>query len=69
MNCVESQYFPGERHLLFFFFFNLSLFIFDCAGSSVLCSLSPAAASRGSSLVAVRALLIAVASLVTGHGL
>ena len=67
MNCVESQYFLGERHL--HFFFNLSLFIFDCAGSSVLCSLSPAAASRSSSLVAVRELLIPVASLVTGHGL
>ena len=65
MNCVESQCFPGEEALTFFY---LYLFIFDCAGFSVLCSLSPAAAIRGSSLAAACG-PIAVASPVMEHRL
>ena len=47
---------------MFIFFY---LFIFGCAGSSfAVCRLSIVAASRGYSLVAVRGLLIEVASVV-----
>ena len=43
------------------------LFTFGCAGSSLLCGLSLVVESEGYSLVAVRGLLIAVASLVAEH--
>ena len=46
-------------------FIFIYLFIYGCAGSSfAVCRLSLVAASRGYSLVAVRGLLIAVASVV-----
>ena len=45
------------------------MFIFGCAGSSLLHGLSLVAESRGYSLVVVCRLLIAVASLVLEHGL
>ena len=45
------------------------IFIFGCAGSSLLHGLSLVAVSGGCSLVAVRELLIAVASLVAEDGL
>ena len=46
-------------------FIFIYLFIFGCAGSSfAVCRLSLVVASRGYSLVAVRGLLIAVASVV-----
>ena len=53
----------------FIFFFFLSLFIFLCAGSLLLCGLSPVVASGGYPLVVVHRLLIAVASLVAKCGL
>ena len=45
------------------------LFIFGCAGSSLLCWLSLVAASGGHSLVVVCGLLSAVAFIVAEHGL
>ena len=52
------------RHLSKF----LSLF-FGCAGSLLLCGLTPVAASRDYCLVVVHRILTAVASLVAEHGL
>ena len=52
----------ANLHLLFLFY--VILFIFVCAGSSLLFRFSLVVVSRSSSLVAVRGLLIAVASLV-----
>lgn len=47
-----------------------SKIIFGCGGSSLLCTgFHPVAASRGYSLLAVRGLLIMVASLVSEHRL
>ena len=40
------------------------VFLYGCAGSSLLCVLSLVAASRGYSLAAMRRLFVAVASLV-----
>ena len=48
-------------HVYLYFGFNFHLFIFSCAGSSLLCT--------GYSPVAACGLLIAVASLVVEHGL
>ena len=45
------------------------LFIFSCAGSSLLCGLSLAAASGGYSLVVVCWLPVVLASLAVAHGL
>ena len=45
------------------------LYIFGCAGSSLLCRFSLVEESWGYFLVAVLGLLIAVASLVAEHGL
>ena len=45
------------------------LFIFDCTGSSLLLGLFLVVASRGSTLVAVRGLLIALAFLAVEHTL
>ena len=45
------------------------LFIFGCAGSLLLHGLSLAAVRRGYSLVVMCGLLVALASLVVGHGL
>ena len=45
------------------------LFIFGYAGSSLLCRLSVVVTSKGSSLVAVCGLLIAVASPLMEYGL
>ena len=45
------------------------VFLYGCAGSSLLCGLSLVAASRGYSLAAVRRLFVAVASLVVEHRL
>ena len=58
-------------HLGCFVCFYISLFIFGCAGSSLLPGLSLAAASEGYWLffIAERGLLIALASLVVVHGL
>ena len=42
----------------------LFIFVFDCAGSSLLCGLFSSGAKKGFSLVAVLGLLIAVSSLV-----
>ena len=50
-------------------FYLLLLFIFYCAGSSLLHGLPLAAASRGYSIVAMCELLTAVASFVVGHRL
>ena len=65
-------FFPSFLAVLgvFFFFFKI-LFIYFClSGSSLLCSgFSLVARSRGYSSLAVRRLLIAVASLVAKHGL
>ena len=47
----------------------LNLLIFGCAGSSLLCGLSPVVVSGGYSSVAVWGLLIAVASLVAEQAL
>ena len=60
----------GLYNAMFFFFFNY-LFIFGCVGSSLLhAGFSLAAACGGySSFIAVRGLLITVASLVAEHGL
>ena len=44
------------------------IFVFDCAGSSLLCGLLSSSAKYGFSLVAVLGILIAVSSLVE-HGL
>ena len=46
-----------------------NLFIFGCAGSSLMLRLSLVVASRGYSLVAVHGLLIVVAFLVAEHRL
>ena len=51
-------------HFLKFLF----IFVFDCAGSSLLCVLFSSSAKQGFSLVAALRLLIAVSSLVE-HGL
>ena len=53
---------------MFEFIILFYLFIFGCVGSSLQRGLSLVAASRGYS-VAVRGLLIVVASLVAEHGL
>ena len=54
----------------FFFFINLFiLFIFGCVGSSLLCTGFSSCGEWGLLFVAVRGLLIAVASLVAEHGL
>ena len=55
----------------FYLFLKFYLFInfFGCIGASLLPWLSLVAASRGLLFVAVCGLLIAVASLVAGHGL
>ena len=45
------------------------VFMYGCAGSALLCGLSLVAARRGYSLVAVRRLLVALASLVVQHRL
>ena len=50
---------------MFFISLKKYLFIFDCAGSSVLRGLSLVVASGGYSLVAILRLLTVVASLVT----
>ena len=54
---------------LFFLHVYFYLFIFGCAGSSLLHGLSLVVVSRGYSLVAVCGLLTALASLVAEHGL
>ena len=52
------------------FFFKFYLLIFGCVGSLLLCAwLSLVAVSGGLLFVAVRGLLITVASLVAEHGL
>ena len=61
---VGSCYFSATFNYISFY-----LFIYGCAGFLLLCRLSLVAASRGYSLVAVRGLLIAVASLIAEHGL
>ena len=55
----------------FFFLINLfiHLFIFGCVGSLWLCAALSSCGERGLLFVAVRGLLIAVASLVVEHGL
>ena len=69
----------GSRHLrsqfnviiavsLSFIFKDLLLFIFGCAGSSLVQGLSPVAGSMDYSLVVVQSLLIAVASLLRSTG-
>ena len=52
-----------------FFFLNnfIYLFIFGCAGSSLLCRLSSSCCEWGLYVVAVNELLIAVTSLVAEH--
>ena len=45
------------------------LFIFGCAGSSLLCGLFSTCSERELLSISVRGLLIAVASLVVEHGL
>ena len=52
-----------------FLFKNFYLFIFGCAGSSMLLRLSLVAECRGYSLVLLHGLLIVVASLVAERGL
>ena len=58
---------------MFFFLFvvkkNVFIYFWLCWVSAVVLGLSLAVASRGNSLVVARGLLIAVASLVVGHGL
>ena len=58
-------------YLFFFFLFYFDLFIYLwlCWVFVAACGLSLVAASRGYSFVAVRGLLIAVASLIVEHGL
>ena len=51
-----------------YIYIKICLFIYDCAGSSLLCMLSLAAASRGYCLAVVHGLFIAMASLVAQHG-
>ena len=53
--------------IIFFFFQLINLFIFACVGSSLLCA--GFRSERGLLFVAVRGLLIAVASLVVEHEL
>ena len=55
------------RHMLFICLFYL--FIFGCAGSSLLRGLSLVAVSRGYCLVVMCGLLVAMPSLVVEHGL
>ena len=58
-------------HMIVFLIYIIYLFIFDCAGSSLLCGLFSSCGERvrrgDSSLVAVRGLLIEVASLIAEH--
>ena len=49
--------------------FFLNLFIFGCVGSSLLCVAFSSCGERGLLFVAVRGLLIVVASFVAEHGL
>ena len=51
------------------FFFFINLFIFGCFGSSLLCTAFSSCGEWGLLFVAVRWLLIVVASLVAEHGL
>ena len=55
--------------LILFFFFKIYLWIFGCAGSSLLGANFLVLGSGGYSLVAVRRLLIVVASFIAEHGL
>ena len=55
-------------HEELYIYIKICLFVYDCAGSSLLCRLSLAAASRGYCLAVVHGLLIAIASLVAQHG-
>ena len=55
--------------MLTLFFFNFYLFTYGCAGSLLLGRLSLVSASGGCYLVAVRGLLIAMASPVAERGL
>ena len=60
--CRERE----GKSILFNFIY---LFIFGCAGSSLLCGLSSSCSEWGCSLIAAYGLLIVVASLVVEHGL
>ena len=66
---LETALFLPPSFLFFFFNFNFFfLLTFGYAGCSLLCGLSLVVASGGCSLVAMRGLFLAVASLVE-HGL
>ena len=62
--CISVETSPSPP-LTFFFY----LFIFGCVGSSLLRAAFSSCGERGLLFVAVRGLLIAVASLVAEHGL
>ena len=55
--------------IFIYLFLNLFIFIFGCVGSSLLRWAFSSCSERGLLFVAVRRLLIAVASLVAEHGL
>ena len=54
--------------MVYFYFFKILLLLHGCAGSSLLCRFFSSCGQRGLS-VAVRWLLVVVASLVAEHGL
>ena len=68
MACPASS--GLHRHCLFFLFFlTFYLFIYGCAGSSLLLKLSLVVVSGAYSLVVAHRFLIAVTSLVAEHRL